>query len=327
MSIFALYSITNGYLGDTAALAAVALIGYLFGHRTRRQPADNLDQQLRIELCRASEIAKELQQTADRIRRDVAAHQSSITQFTASMHALQTEPTSEDWQELGNEAEALLVPTMKLTTSLSLAYDQLRRHSMQLMTFAGSRTDSQTGVLNRRAMEEQLDVLLSIHSNGGARFSLSLFSIAESQSTESQYADFENIDSENGEHCEEASNEQLQAFAQMIESSARDTDFVARYSEDEFVVLMPQTTLAGATVFSERLVDSVKAELDFDMAGGIVEVLGGEGTQKILSRADSALYSARAQGCSCLFQHNGTSLRQLDSGHVLSCISEAVAVS
>ncbi len=306
-----------GYLGDTVALAAVALIGYLFGQKTRRQTAGNLDQKLRVELCHASEIAKELQQTAGRIRRDVAAHQTSISQFTASVRALQLEPSSDDWQALGSEAEALLIPTMKLTTNLSLAYDQLRRHSMQLMTFAGSRTDAQTGVHNRHAMEEQLEVLIAIHDNGGARFSLALFSITDS----------ENTDSENDRQGGGAATDQLQSFAQIVESSARDTDFVARYSEDEFVVLMPQTTLAGASVFSQRLFDRVKRELDYAVAGGIVEVLDGDSPRKILSRADSALYSARAQGSRCLFQHNGNSLRQLDGVQATSCQGEAVAVS
>ena len=35
-----------GYVSDTMALAAVALIGYLFGHRTRRPSADPVDEKL-----------------------------------------------------------------------------------------------------------------------------------------------------------------------------------------------------------------------------------------------------------------------------------------
>lgn len=42
-------------LVDTAALAAVALIGYLFGHRTREEQPDTTDPQLLNELSRVTD--------------------------------------------------------------------------------------------------------------------------------------------------------------------------------------------------------------------------------------------------------------------------------
>ncbi len=44
--------------------------------------------------------------------------------------------------------------------------------------------------------------------------------------------------------------------------------------------------------------------------GGVVDAASGETAQKLLSRADSALYSARAEGGSCLFHHTGTAVRR-----------------
>ena len=226
-----LWAITNsfqGYLTDTAALAAIAVIGYLFGRRTRQQ-ANNPsgDNQLNQELRRASTIAKELQQIAGRIRQDVASHQANITQFKDRVATLQTQTSDDGWQALSSEAETLLAPTMKLATDLSLAYDQLRRQSLLLMNFAGSRTDPATGIHNRRAMEEQLDVLLSLHDQNNIRFSLALFSL-------------EDCSTENSADPDDLSRD----FVELLESCARDTDVVARYSNEEYVVLMPQTSLA-----------------------------------------------------------------------------------
>ncbi len=281
----------QGYLADTVALAAVAVIGYLFGRRSGQVPSVSSDLQLNQELSRASTIAKELQQIAGRIRQDVASHQTNISQFKTRVDHLQSQDSDDGWQALSSEAESLLVPTMRLATDLSLAYDQLRKQSLQLMNFAGSRTDPRTGIHNRRAMEEQLDVLLASHQQTSSRFSLGLFSLDCSLS-------------------ERETDGLFREFVGLLESCARDTDIVARYSNEEFVVLMPQTSLAGGVIFSERLLRRSEEMPECVAAGGIVEVQTEDNASKLLSRADSALYSARANGYNCLFQHNGKTLRE-----------------
>ena len=110
----------------------------------------------------------------------------------------------------------------------------------------------------------------------------------------------------------EVTKAQIGAIASLLEHTARDTDVVARYSPDEFVVLMPQTSLAGAAIFSQRLLDTSDRELGLFVFGGIVEVQPGDTPEKILSRADSALYSARSEGQSCLYQHTGKAIRPHD---------------
>lgn len=223
----------------------------------------------------ASQIARELQQIAGRIREDVANHQVNINQFKHRLSEVQHAATSQGWQTLSQEAELLLTPTMKLATNLSLAYDELRKQSNQLMVFAGSRTDQETGLRNRKAMAEQLTILLSIHARDSSRFALTIFCV--------------------GNANEPVTKAQLGAMASLLEGTARDTDSVARYSRDEFVVLMPQTSLAGATIFSQRLLNMADSELGLSVYGGIVEVIGGDTPEKLLSRADSALYSAAAR--------------------------------
>ncbi len=285
-----------GYVSDTMALAAVALIGYLFGHRTRQPSADPVDRKLGAELSRAVRIAKDLQLVAGRIRKEVALHQSSISRFQSEVGGVQKKGAEDAWHTLTGEAEALLAPTMKLASNLSTAYDQLRQHSSQLMNFAGSWSDLETGVGNRRALQEHIDIQLAGYEENQSRFSLAMFSVE--------------LPSRDGSP-ELPSSELLQKFAELLEQSARETDLVTRYGESEFVVLMAQTTLAGAAVFSERMFHRATAELDCVVGGGIVEVQPGDTQEKLLSRADSALYSARSNGRSSLFLHNGNVLRQL----------------
>jgi diguanylate cyclase (GGDEF)-like protein len=279
-------------LVDAAALAAVALIGYIFGRRTRRQPAPQ-DAKLLDEMARAQLIAAQLEHLASRVAAEAGAHKAGFAAFKSHIAKMQSGVAVADWPKLRTRADGLLSSTWRLATGLSMAGDQLRNQQAQLITFCGSRVDAATGVHNRRSMEEHLDALISMHADGKRHFALALFSVA-SDLDESEAA------------CET----RLRLVARLLQECIRDNDFVARYSHDEFVVLMPQTTLAGALAFGERLMRNAGAYLRCPVWGGIVEAASGETGQKLLSRADSALYSARAEGRSCLFQHNGTSVRR-----------------
>jgi len=80
---------------------------------------------------------------------------------------------------------------------------------------------------------------------------------------------------------------------------------------------MPQTSLAGGVLFGERLLDRTSTNYVFRrcvVAGGVVEVQAADDEEKLLSRADSAVYSARSKGYSCLYQHNGKTIRAHERG-------------
>lgn len=283
----------QGLLMDTAAIAAVALIGYLFCRRNRAQKHTPHDAKLLDELARAGLIAAQLENLASRLAAETGAHCTSFSGFKSQIDGMQTSGAAADWSKLRQRADSLLGATWRLATSLSLAGDQLRNQQTQLITFSSSRIDPTTGLHNRRSMEEHLDALIAMHADGKRRFGLALFSVA-AEANES----------------EAAAETRLRLVARLLQECIRDNDFVARYSDDEFVVLMPQTTLAGALAFGDRLMRRAGAYLRSSVWGGVVEAAAGETAQKLLSRADSALYSARAEGLSCLFQHSGVAVRR-----------------
>lgn len=288
-----------GILTDTMALAAVALLGYLVGHRTRNHNHPPRGEDVADEMDRAVQIAKNLQEVTDRIRQELARHQSSISRFQNRVDKMDGRQADDAWHALTEEAEALLGPTMILSTNLSAAYDQLRQHSAELRNFTGSRTDPETGIGNRRSLDEHLASALVGYGLTQSRFSLAMFRVTGSDELEAN---------------EEAKVELRRKFASLTEHTARGTDFVARYSEDEVAVLMSHTTLAGATVFSERLMRLVEVNLDCVICGGLAEVREGDNEEKLFSRVDSALYSARSSGTNALYQHNGQTLRRLNGG-------------
>ena len=223
---------SHGLLVDTAALAAIALIGYLFGRHRKSGLGAIDDPALREELGRAQSIADDMRRLATNVSVETAAHSRSVAAFQSQLAAMQTGDDAGQWQRLRATADDLVGPTLKLYTNLVLACDQLRRQKLQLAAFTGSRLDPATSLSNRRSFEEQLAAFFSIHAVGNRRFALAIFSVSSASADDA-------IDGE----------ERLRQVARLLEECLREDDFVARFSHDEFVVLMPHTALPGALAF------------------------------------------------------------------------------
>ncbi len=276
----------------SVGMGAVALIGYLFGHRTRKEVALLQDSRRQGELERATRIARQLETIASTLRQDLTTHHAQVRLFKQQLHHAQENPSEQSWETLCSEAESMLAPTMQLAHQITHAYDQIRQQSNALQTFTEGRTDPLTGVGNGRALEEQLEVLLNGAQRGGTGFSVALLSVDRDELD----------DSENSPPEDE---KLLPELAGVIQSCMRDTDFVARLGKDEFVVVMPQTRLTGAGVFGDRLRRVVSEDLSFTISCGIAEALPEDQEKTLLTRADSSLYSAKAAGGDCQFFHTG----------------------
>lgn len=294
MDLLAWIDITAFHIPTTMALAAVALIGYLFGQRTRKEVPVDIEQ-ARRELKRAHLVARELEKIADSVRKDLAVHRASVSRFKDRVRQLSETKDEASWQNLCKEAESMLRPTLKLAMQISLAYDEIRQQSTQLMTFTEIRTDPLTGVSNRRALDETLENMFAMLSRYDHHFTLAILDIDH----------FKMINDQQGHlHGDRI----LQQFARLLDESVRDTDMVARYGGEEFVVIMPNTTLQGACIFSERLRELVQQRLPLTISSGISAASKGDSPQTLLSRADSALYSAKAAGRNRVYKHDGTDI-------------------
>ena len=87
----------------------------------------------------------------------------------------------------------------------------------------------------------------------------------------------------------------------MITKSSRTGDLVCRWGGEEFIVLLPHTSLAEATMIAERLRLGISMHL-FKEADHITVSIGvtqyNEETEGVtlVSKADSCLYKAKMQG-------------------------------
>lgn len=293
---------------ETVALGAVALLGYMFGQRSRPQPLVSASSVGPKELQRAARIARQLEETIDAVRQSIAKHQAHVSQFKKRVGEA-SEVTNQDlWPLLSSEAENLLVPTLRLATQLSHAYDQLRKHSKKLANFTEGRTDPLTGLGNSLALEEQLELQLADRTGGG--YTASIILVSAHPESAPMGADDGNRDT-------------TRNIASHIEHCVRDNDYVARIGGNDFAIVLANTPLSGARVFGTRLRSRLELQMGLLANCGIAEALPADTPHALLSRADSALYSARADRPGAQYLHTGGSI-QADRPLAVTAIAAGV---
>lgn len=152
-----------------------------------------------------------------------------------------------------------------------------------------SRTDSMTGLPNRRHLDERLTEEIYRLRRYGSSLCVSLVDVDH----------FKAINDHFGHRTGDAV---LRTVARLLAQSVRRSDFVARWGGEEFALLLPETRLAGACTMLERLrqalSDHVVPPLTAPLTAsfGVSEVQAEEDGQSALCRADRALYRAKREG-------------------------------
>ncbi|HEV2790381.1 MAG TPA: sensor domain-containing diguanylate cyclase [Solirubrobacterales bacterium] len=144
-----------------------------------------------------------------------------------------------------------------------------------------ARRDSLTGLPNRRALEEQLP-----REMARARRSLSPLSLA--------ILDIDHFKAYNDTHGHLAGDEVLRKCAQAWDACLRGEDTIARFGGEEFLVLLPDTSAEKAVEIVERL--RTKTPMGQSCSAGLACWDYSETIDDLLSRADKALYTAKAGG-------------------------------
>jgi diguanylate cyclase (GGDEF)-like protein len=97
----------------------------------------------------------------------------------------------------------------------------------------------------------------------------------------------------------------LRAVARYLRDNMRGPDIVGRYGGEEFLVILPNSPVQAAIEQAERLCRCLRSrtisagdkELQITISAGVAEYRQGqEDWQQFLSRADAAMYEAKAQG-------------------------------
>ena len=102
----------------------------------------------------------------------------------------------------------------------------------------------------------------------------------------------------------------LMEMATIILSSVRDTDMVARYGGDEFVVILPESNVESAAFVAERVRHKIERNAFTGGRGLRLQLTASFGVatfpahaqspQQLVANADAAMYEAKAAGKNCV---------------------------
>lgn len=159
-------------------------------------------------------------------------------------------------------------------------------------------TDTLTGLFNRRYLLRRISEEYSRMERARRR----------SEPCESLgfiIADVDHFKEVNDLHGHAAGDTVLQEVAARLKQSARAYDVVGRYGGEEFLVMLPHTTLAESVAVAERMREKV-AETPYDVEGKSIRVTvsfgvanaadESEAAAAVIRRADEGLYRAKQEG-------------------------------
>jgi diguanylate cyclase len=182
--------------------------------------------------------------------------------------------------------------TLKTQEDVRVAERKIRDLQTELSRVSAKvREDQLTGALNRRGLEEEFDRSCAASERRKEPMSLALLDLD----------DFKVL---NDTHGHMAGDNALVHLAKVIRSTVRPTDVVCRYGGEEFVILLPGTSLKDSVVVVSRLQreltkrfflhDNQRLLLTF--SAGVAERRSGETREQTIARADGAMYQAKRSG-------------------------------
>jgi len=148
--------------------------------------------------------------------------------------------------------------------------------------------DDLTQIYNRTYFEEQIMKEISRYNRDGRPLSLIFIDI-------DKFKDF------NDNHGHQVGDEILKEFTDIISQNIRQIDIFARWGGEEFVIILPNTSLENTKKVADNLRVIIRenifeGNLKITCSFGVSTFRDGDNQKSLMSRADEALYRAKNSG-------------------------------
>ena len=187
----------------------------------------------------------------------------------------------------------LLVGSIAVLAGLFIGYRrvQLREREAQRRIEHLAHFDTVTGLPNRALLADRLGQEATRSRRNGRPFAVLLF-------------DLDGFKSVNDTWGHAAGDRVLALVAERSRQCVRSSDTVGRLGGDEFLAILPETTLEGAVDVADKLREALSAPYDLEKARAMlsssvgVSLFPEHGTdpEMLQQRADAALYAAKREG-------------------------------
>ncbi|MDX1755811.1 MAG: GGDEF domain-containing protein [Marinobacter sp.] len=191
----------------------------------------------------------------------------------------------------------IMITALGFEMATCYVLDQSRRRSkLGLIKLANqfeyaAKHDALTGLANRREGHARLDAEYERYLRNNRAFSALLMDIDLFKTVNDNYG-------------HQAGDQMIMLVANTLKAECRRVDTLARWGGEEFLVLLPETDHAVALKIANRVRESIASQsIEFEgqniaatISVGVATIQGSESIDRLLQRADEALYQAKTQG-------------------------------
>ena len=149
-----------------------------------------------------------------------------------------------------------------------------------------STTDSLTGLRNHRYFMQTLAYEVERSKRYSKPKCLLMFDIDDFKSYNDTYGHLDG-------------NQVLKEISRVIKENLRTVDIICRYAGDEFVIILPETSILQAEIIAEKIkkvVSNLKLKRVVTLSMGIAAYHKNNDGRDLILKADQALYQAKKEG-------------------------------
>lgn len=157
--------------------------------------------------------------------------------------------------------------------------------------------DNLTGLANRAGLQKRMDEEFDRWQRYGGQLLMAVLDVDHFKSINDSFGHL-------------AGDKVLRLIAQQLQKRLRKTDFIGRFGGEEFVLLMPGTTLKQGALVLEELREGISQcpfhfktqRVTITISLGYTEFRKGDELDQVFDRADQAMYRAKGAGRNCIRQ-------------------------
>ncbi len=182
-----------------------------------------------------------------------------------------------------SDVSSLMAQNDELSTQLDELFSEKKQFEMLAIT------DPLTGLYNKLSMNIHMQRLIRGNELYNTNFSVLMFDIDHFKQVNDNYGHLEG-------------DEVLRKTGKLILETSRKVDICIRYGGEEFLILLPGTSLNNAKIFAQRLCYILPKKVvksddsSVTISIGVTEYVKDESVEDLIKRADSYLYSAKKNG-------------------------------